>query len=120
MRKRGLRATYREGLTFSALSFAATGVFGVLSSIVIARIYGVNAIGEYALCTAPVNAAWFLSTVRERPGLIRELVFLDPGAPRASALFWAVFLFSFALTLVVAALVLVATWFIFSGPIHHP
>ncbi len=97
-----------------------TGLIGVVSTIAIARSYGVKVIGEYALCMAPVNAAWFLSTVKERPGFIRELTFLEPRAPRVAALFWAVFAFSFALTLIVAVLAIVGTWFLFRGPIHQP
>lgn len=114
------RPSYREGISFGAASFIASAVLGLLSTVAIARAYGVKAIGDFALCMAPVNAAWFLSTVKERPGFIRELAFLKPRAPRVTALFLAVFAFSFSLTLVVAGLGIVATYFVFNGPIGQP
>ena len=120
MSPQGRRSSYREGLTFSALSFAASGVLGIGSSIAIARAYGVHALGEYALAYAPVNIAWFLSTVKERPAFIRELAFLEPRAARVSGLFWAVFAFSFALTVVVGVVALAVAYFLYRGPIGHP
>jgi O-antigen/teichoic acid export membrane protein len=95
-------------------------MLGLVSTVVIARAYGVKAIGDFALVSAPVNAAWFLSTIKERPGFIRELAFLKPRAPRVTALFLAVFAFSFTLTAVVVALGIVATYFAFKGPIGQP
>jgi O-antigen/teichoic acid export membrane protein len=114
------RSSYREGISFGAASFVASALLGLVSTVAIARAYGVRAIGDFALCLAPVNAAWFLSTVKERPGFIRELAFLQPRAPRVTALFWAVFAFSFSLTFVVALLAIVATYFVFNGPIDQP
>ncbi len=114
------RPSYRRGLSFGVLSFVASGLLSLVSSIATARIFGVHVIGEYALCTAPVGVAWFLSTVQERPGLIRELVFLKPRAPRVAGLFWSVFSFSFTLTVIVGALTLVGTYFVFRGPIGQP
>ncbi len=120
MSPQGRRSSYREGLAFSALSFVASGLLGVISSIAIARAYGVEVLGEFALATAPVSVAWFLSTVKERPAFIRELAFLEPRAPRVTGLFYAVFAFSFALTALVSVLALVAVYFVFRGPVGQP
>ncbi len=114
------RASYREGVGFGALSFAAMGVLGIGSSIVIARVYGVNVLGQFALVMAPVNAAWFLSSAKERPGFVAELAALHPRHPRVTGLFLAVFAFSFVLTVIVGLLAMVATYFIFNGPVGHP
>jgi O-antigen/teichoic acid export membrane protein len=117
---RQTRASYAEGASFGALSFAAMGVLGVVSSIVIARIYGVEVIGEYALVIAPMNAVWYLSSARERPAFVRELATLDLRAPRVTGLFAAMLTFSFALTIVAAAIGLAITHAVFAGPIDHP
>jgi len=114
------RASYREGVGFGALSFGAMGMLGIASSIAIARVYGVNVLGQFALVMAPVNAAWFLSTVKERPGFVAELASLHPRHPRVTGLFLAVFAFSFVLTLLVGSLALVASYFLFKGPVGHP
>jgi O-antigen/teichoic acid export membrane protein len=114
------RASYREGAGFGALSFLAMGVIGLVSSIAIARVYGIDAIGAYALVMAPTNAVWYLSSARERPAFVRELATLAPRAPRITALFWAMLAFSFGLTLVVSGLAAVAIYFAFKGPIGRP
>jgi O-antigen/teichoic acid export membrane protein len=87
---------------------------------VIARIYGVEVVGEYALVIAPVNAVWYLSSARERPAFVRELATLDLREPRVTGLFAAMLTFSFALTVVVAVIGLGITHLVFAGPIDHP
>jgi O-antigen/teichoic acid export membrane protein len=117
---RRARASYSEGVAFGALSFAAMGVLGVVSSIAIARIYGIDVVGEFALVIAPMNAVWYLSSARERPAFVRELATLDFRVPRVTGLFAAMLTFSFALTVVVAAIGLAITHAVFAGPIDHP
>jgi O-antigen/teichoic acid export membrane protein len=117
---RGGRASFSEAFGFGALSFASGAVLGVGSSIAIARLYGIDVIGGFALASAPTGIAWFLSTVRERPALIRELAKLPRRDPRVTGLFVAVFSFSVALTAIVAAIVAVATYLLFEGPIGQP
>ena len=39
------RRSFREGFSFGILSFATMAVFGVVSSIVVARLYGIDALG---------------------------------------------------------------------------
>jgi O-antigen/teichoic acid export membrane protein len=118
--RRTARASYSEAAAFGALSFAAMGVLSVGSGIVIARIYGVEVVGEYALVIAPMNAVWYLSSARERPAFVRELATLDFRAPRVTGLFAAMLTFSFALTVVVAAIGLAIAHAVFAGPIEHP
>jgi O-antigen/teichoic acid export membrane protein len=114
------KPSYSEGLWFGALSFGAIALLSLFSSVAIARIYGVETIGRFALAYAPVGAVWYLSSVREQAALVRELSALAPRAPRVTALFLAVFSFSQTLTTVVGALAIVVSWFVFHGPIDHP
>ena len=67
-----VRASFREGFGFAAISAAVGGVSGSRPHPV-ARLYGIEVIGQYALATAPMGIVWFFSTVQERPGLIRAL-----------------------------------------------
>jgi O-antigen/teichoic acid export membrane protein len=114
------RASFREGFGYAVVSFLAGAVIGVGSSIVVARLYGVDVVGQYALAIAPMGVVWFLSTARERPALIRALNPLAPRAARVTGLFAAVFAFSAALSLVVAILACGATYLLFTGPIDQP
>lgn len=118
--KAGQRSTYRAGLSFGAASFLVMALLGLVSSVVIARSYGVVVLGEYALTTAPVTVVWYLSSARERPAFVRELAQLPMRAPRVSGLYYAMLIWSFGLTLVVSILGLVGTWFLFHGPVDHP
>jgi O-antigen/teichoic acid export membrane protein len=112
--------TYRSGFTFGILSFLIVTAVSVLSALATARIYGVGVVGEFALAYAPVAALWVLSTAKEQAALVRELTALPPAHPRAAALFAAVFTFSAALTAVMALLAGLASWLIFTGPLHRP
>ena len=114
------RASFREGFGFAAISAAAGGVIGVASSILIARLYGIEVIGQYALATAPMGIVWFFSTVRERPGMIRALNPLQPRSPEITGIFAAVLAFSVALTAVVSIVGAGITYLIFNGPIDQP
>ncbi len=114
------RASFREGFGFAAISAAVGGVIGIVSSILIARLYGIEVIGQYALATAPMGIVWFFSTVRERPGLIRALNPLAPRSPEITGIFAAVLAFSVALTAVVSAVGAGITYLLFNGPIDQP
>lgn len=114
------RASYRASLGIGALSFALLLVTGLISAVATARIYGIDVIGQFALVTAPVNAVWYLSSVREQVALVRELAILPPREPRVTALFVVVFVFSLGLTVVVAGLMMIATYFVFAGPVGQP
>jgi O-antigen/teichoic acid export membrane protein len=116
----GGRATYRAGFFFGTLSFLGTAVLGLVSTIVTARLYGIEIIGEFTLAAAPAGILFVLSTVKEQQALIREINDLPPRHPRVTQLFAAVFTFSWALTVVVAALDVVACWFVFHGPLDAP
>jgi O-antigen/teichoic acid export membrane protein len=114
------RASYREGVSFGALSFGVMATLGVVSSIVIARMYGVRVLGEFALVVAPANAVWYLSSTRERTAFVRELATQPPRAPRVTGLFTAMLAFSLALTIAVAAIGMSITYLVFRGPIGQP
>lgn len=118
------RSPRRSSLTASLLlagaSFGSTVVLSLVTSVVMARVYGIEVIGRFALATAPTGALFFLSTVREQPGLVRLLASLEPRTPRVAGLWLAVFSFSTALTLVAALIVLGGTVFLYQGPVGHP
>ncbi len=114
------RASFRDGMTFAALSFGTLALLGIGSSVAVARIYGIEAVGAYALALAPSGALAMLSTVREQVGLVRELSLLEARAPRVTGLFAAVFAFSLALTIVVAAIVTAVSYLLLTGPIDRP
>jgi O-antigen/teichoic acid export membrane protein len=112
--------SFRSGFAFGILSFLAMTAFGVVSTIVTARIYGVRVIGEFALAFAPTAALWVLSTAKEQAALIREITGLPPRHPRITELFAAVFTFSSALTFVMSIFAGIAALLVFRGPLHHP
>ncbi len=47
------RPSFSNAFGFGALSFAVSGVLALGSSVLTARIYGINVIGEFALAYAP-------------------------------------------------------------------
>jgi len=96
----------------------AMAAFGVVSTIVTARIYGVRIIGQFALVSAPVGALWVLSTAKEQAALIKEITGLPPRHPRVTQLFAAVFTFSTGLTVTMSALAAFGVWLVFRGPLH--
>jgi O-antigen/teichoic acid export membrane protein len=114
------RGSYRAGFAFGTLSFSAAVAIGFLSTIVTARLYGIDVIGEYALVWAPVAAMWVLSTIKEQQALIKEITGLAPRRPRVTQLFAAVFTFSVGLTVAVAILDAVVCTFVFPGPLGAP
>lgn len=114
------RGSYRAGFLFGTLSFSFTVGIGFLSTIITARLYGVDVIGQYALVWAPVAAMWVLSTIKEQQALIKEITGLAPRQPRVTQLFAAVFTFSVGLTVAVAILDAVVCLFVFPGPLNAP
>lgn len=114
------RPSLSERFGFAGLSFGAAILLSVVTSVVMARVYGITVVGQWALAAAPVGALWFLSTVREQPALIRAITPLSARDPRVSGLFTAVFAFSTALTLVTSVIVMVAAYFLYKGPIGQP
>jgi O-antigen/teichoic acid export membrane protein len=117
---RPARASYRSGFFFGALSFLGTSAFGLVSTIVTSRLYGVDIIGEYALVFAPVGVLNLLSGVKEQKALIKEITGLPPRHPRVTQLFAVVFTFSWTLTVLVSLLAAIACWFLFRGPLGAP
>lgn len=120
MSQRGERGSYRAGFFFGTLSFLASVGLGFISTVITARLYGIEVIGEFALVWAPVAVMWTLSSIKEQQALIREITQLQPREPRVAQLFAAVFTFSFGLTVAVAILDAVASYFLFRGPLHQP
>lgn len=116
----GRRGSFSKGVAFGGLTFVSTAVLGVVSSIVVARLYGIDVVGRFALAYAPTGVVWFLSSTQEQPALIRKITVLPPRAPEVTGVFAAVFAFSSALSLAAATLVGVGAALLFAGPIDHP
>ena len=112
--------TYRSGAAFAALSFFAMLLVGVGGAIAIARVYGIGAVGEFALVYVPTGAVWWLSSTKEQAALVRELASLPPRSPRVTGLFAAVFTFSTALTLAAVTIAAGISWWAFRGPLDNP
>ena len=119
-RSQASHGSYRAGFSFGVMSFLAVAVFGVVSTIATARIYGVHIIGQFAIVSAPVATLWLVSTAKEQAALIKEITSLQPRHPRVSQLFAAVFTFSFGLTVVMALIVAGVSVLVFREPLHHP
>jgi len=115
-----VRGSFGAGLGFGGLSFAVTTAVGLVSSIVIARLYGVTTVGEFALVTAPTLAAWSLSNLRQGPALVRILSTEQARAPAVTGLFVAVFAVSFGLTAAVVAILAAISALVFPGPLDRP
>ena len=94
------RGSFRQGFGFGLIGFGASAVI--------------------ALAYAPTGAAWFLSSIREAPVLIKRLAPYEPRDPAVTGLFLAVFTFSTALTAAVVGIGALAAYFLFEGPIDHP
>lgn len=115
-----MKRSYASGMAFALASFGTIGLTTLATSVLTARIYGVTVVGEAALALAPVMIVTLLSTVREQPAMVRKIAKLEVRDPAVTGIWLAVFAFSFALTAVVAAVGVVACWFVFHGPIDHP
>lgn len=115
-----MRQSFGSALGHGVLSVGLVALIGLVGSVVLARLYGVVVIGEYALTLAPVTVMTYLTTVQEQAALMKELSTLPARAPRVTGLFAAVFSFSFGLTVAVGAVVAaVATW-VLRGPVGSP
>jgi O-antigen/teichoic acid export membrane protein len=114
------RGSFGAGLSLGGLSFLVTLAVGLVSSIVIARIYGVRIVGEFALASAPTLAAWSLSNLRQGPALVRVLSTEPARSPAVTGLFASVFAVSWGLTAVVVALLAGVSTLVFRGPLDRP
>ena len=90
------------------------------TSIVLARAYGVEVIGQYALAFAPLGMMVFISSAQEQAALGRHLSTLPPRAPRVTQLTYAVMGFSLALTVGVGVIVGGVSYVLFTGPLDQP
>ncbi|MFA9269507.1 MAG: hypothetical protein ACEQSX_01945, partial [Baekduiaceae bacterium] len=120
MGRKTKRGSYSEGVGYEAVAFILVTCIALGSSVAIARIYGVEILGEYALAFAPYYALNNLSSVREQAAFARRIATMQPRDPMITGLWVAMFGFSTALTVGMAAVVLTATWFIYSGPLGRP
>jgi len=114
------RESFKQTLGHGLLSFGSVALIGLVGSVVIARIYGVNVVGEYAITLAPVGVLTYISTVQEQAALIRALSLLEARDPRVTGLTAAVFGFSSLMTIMIGGVVGVVSAFVMAGPMDHP
>src|SRR4051812_23955385 len=74
----GRRGTFTHGVLFGALSFVVLAVIGVVNGILVARLYGIEVVGAYAVAYAPVAICAMLSTAQEQIGLVRQIAVARP------------------------------------------
>ncbi len=114
------RGSYTEGIGFEAIAFVLVTIITLGSSVAIARLYGVDVLGEYALAFAPYYALNNLSSVREQAAFARRIATMEPRDPLVTGLWVAMFGFSTALTVGMAVVVLVVTYLVYTGPMGRP
>ncbi|MFN8123139.1 MAG: polysaccharide biosynthesis C-terminal domain-containing protein [Thermoleophilia bacterium] len=114
------RESFKQTLGHGLLSFGAVALIGLVGSVIIARVYGVDVIGEYAITLAPVGVLTYISTVQEQAALIRALSVLEARDPRVTGLTAAVFGFSSLMTIMIGGVVGLASAFVLAGPMDHP
>ncbi|MFT4034178.1 MAG: polysaccharide biosynthesis C-terminal domain-containing protein [Patulibacter sp.] len=107
-------------MSFAGLSFVASALIAVATSVLMARIFGIEVVGQNALALVPHGVLCLLSTVREQPAVIRRLTPLSPRSPTVSGVFYAVYSFSVLLTAVMTIVVGIGTIVAFNGSFDHP
>lgn len=95
----------RRALNVATLGSVANMALGVISALVISRIYGAAILGEYALAFAAVALLPVATSLSEQAAVVRLLALEPPRGERGSALMLATLTLSYALTLVIAPLV---------------
>jgi hypothetical protein len=100
------------GMRYAGYSFLLTAMLSFASAVVIARIYGIEVVGQFALVIVPYVITSKFSTLSEQIALTRRLATMTPQTPLASALFLAVLGFSTLLTIVVGGGTLLVNYFI--------
>lgn len=95
-------------------------ILALVTSIAIARVYGVEVLGAYALALAPAGLLNQVASMREQTALMRDLATLEPREPRVTGLSVAVFAFSTALAAAIGLVTAVVTYFILVGPVDQP
>ena len=114
------RSSLRRGMGFAATSFVANAFVQLLSSVLTARLYGVETIGEYALVTAPWLTLVLFSNVSEQMALVRELSVLPARDARVGRYFFPVLALSTGLTVSVGTIITVLSVAALRGPIDEP
>ena len=115
-----VRTPFARALGWGTTSFVLVAVVGVAGSVVVARLYGVNAIGAFALALAPCGLMSVVSSMREQVALVGELAAAPPGSPRVRRLFAAVLVLSTAISVVIGSVVGLIAWALLAGPIGRP
>ncbi|HYD10830.1 MAG TPA: oligosaccharide flippase family protein [Acidimicrobiales bacterium] len=114
------RGTLKQGMGFAASSFLSNLVVQLLSSVLTARLYGVDTIGEYALVTAPWLTLIQFSSVAEQTAMVRTLSVVPARDAKVARTFFSVLGFSFTLTTFVSLIVGVSSVAALRGPIDQP
>ncbi len=87
-----------RGMIDAGLSFSSSVLLGIISALLISRIYGIAVVGEFALLTAPYAMAMQFSTFGEQLAMVRSLSLESARSARTVSLFLVVLAFSTLLT----------------------
>ena len=98
------RALHRALNVATIGSFVNMGI-GVVSALVISRIYGATILGGYALAYLAVALLPYLTSLCEQPALVRLLAVEPERGERGSGLVLATMTLSFTLTILISPLV---------------
>lgn len=109
-----------RGMPDAALSFSTSLVLGLISAVVISRLYGVESIGEFALVSAPYVLVTQFSNVGEQVALVRILSNESPASARSASMFTVVLGFSTALTVLAALIAAPIATVLLRGPADQP
>jgi O-antigen/teichoic acid export membrane protein len=113
-------ASMAPGMRYAGYSFLLTALISFASAIVVARLYGIEVVGQFALVLVPYVITSKFSTLSEQVALTRRLATMTPRAPAATALFLAVLGFSTLLTIAVGGGILVLNYFILNSAANQP
>jgi O-antigen/teichoic acid export membrane protein len=102
------------------MSFGTIVVITTVTAIITSRLFGITVVGQFALVMGPYALLSLISTVQERTALSRTLATISPTLPRSAALFWVVYVFSFALTAIVSIPVGLAAAYYLSHVVNQP
>lgn len=114
------RASVKEGFGFAAASFGVNALVGLMSSVLTARLYGINSIGEYALVIAPWLTLVQFSSLGEQIAFVRRIALFPRHDPRIPGQFLALLVFSVGLTAAVAVVIGGLSVAALRGPIDQP
>ncbi|MGB0970950.1 MAG: oligosaccharide flippase family protein [Mycobacterium sp.] len=108
---RGETLTMRRALNVATMGSFANMAIGVVSALVVSRVYGAAILGAYALAYVGVAMLPLATSLCEQPALVRLLAMEPQRGERGSGLALAALTLSYTLTLLIGPLVALGSAF---------